>query len=105
INTNKSALACDCTLDTSQAPGWDITCFSELPSPQNSDSNQPVSDYVFYDYLPTAFTIKYVAGRFLEINCDQSAPNFRPAMFQGKQQQIQHFKQQQIQHFENRECT
>lgn len=41
-------------------------------------------DYFVLEPSPIGFSIKYTRGKSIEITCDASAPDFKPAMFQGK---------------------
>jgi len=101
---NNQGLICDCTSDPSPSTiGWDINCmrkFDGAPPLPTVDvnsandtrvgdgnayiSNSPTGSDYFIEPSPLGFSIKYIHGKLIEINCDESAPDFKPAMFQGK---------------------
>lgn len=54
-----------------------------LASSANGNRNSVASQLTFQT-IPTLFSVKYVRNSMIEIDCDQAAPNYRAAMFQGK---------------------
>ena len=98
-SSNHTTPECDCS--SLQEGGWEINCYSNhpssdtagtsLPSGLDDDSsgflskNPEFADYnIDYNILEVWFTIKYLVGRQVTIVCDQRAPIFKPALFQGK---------------------
>ena len=77
---SNSPASCYCT--PMQEGGWEIICLTES---SDSDYTQPTTtdDYSNFNTLPIGFSVKYEIGRHIEIVCDKSSVEYKPAMFQG----------------------
>jgi len=54
---------------------------------ENPESNGNLissASHLAFQTIPILFSIKYVKSSMVEIDCDQAAPNYKAAMFQGK---------------------
>lgn len=49
---------------------------------QQLNSNQQHNS--MFQTVPVLFSVKYTKNNMIEIDCDQAAPQYKPAMFQGK---------------------
>lgn len=49
-----------------------------------SAANNNINNHLMFQTVPVLFSVKYVRNNMIEIDCDQAAPNYKPAMFQGK---------------------
>lgn len=47
-------------------------------------ANNNINNHLMFQTVPVLFSVKYVRNTMIEIDCDQAAPNYKPAMFQGK---------------------
>lgn len=81
-------------------PGDNVHNYSEIrsntgnnSSSQSSRQRQEQSDkltfaassnHLTFQTAPTLFSIRYVQNNMIEIDCDQAAPQYKAAMFQGK---------------------
>lgn len=85
--SKESGLDCDCAPNPSPSQiGWEITCIKKMSEKQSLPSNEAHSsgtDYYTLEAQPLGYTVTYVQGKSIEIRCDESAPDFKPAMFQG----------------------
>lgn len=53
-------------------------------SNDKSTSNNNNNNNIMFQTVPVLFSVKYLRNNMIEIDCDQAAPNYKPAMFQGK---------------------
>lgn len=57
----------------------------QLNSNPNSNQNQNQQQHnSMFQTVPVLFSVKYAKNNMIEIFCDQAAPQYKPAMFQGK---------------------
>jgi len=54
---------------------------AKLLQSSSSANNNP---NLMFQTVPVLFSVKYLRNNMIEIDCDQAAPNYKPAMFQGK---------------------
>lgn len=47
-------------------------------------SNNNNNHQLMFQTVPILFSVKYIRNTIIEIDCDQAAPQYKPAMFQGK---------------------
>lgn len=59
-------------------------------SAQQQQQEKPIinhsssSSHITFQTIPVLFSVKYIRNNMIEIDCDQAAPHYKPAMFQGK---------------------
>ena len=70
--TNIESNPCECS--QIQEGGWEVTCY------KGSTHSDIAEDY---HIIPYSFFIRYEIGHHVKITCDNGAPHFRPALFQG----------------------
>lgn len=96
INSRRDdKLECFCSTDASHASeGWEVTCLrsrdamSSMPGngthgSHGADADDDSSDFYTVDASPLGFTIRFSQKKVIEITCDESVPDFKPAVFQG----------------------